>query len=200
MANLMLLCTFGSSCRYSCRWAVNPLYFVSFVFLSYLLQPVSRFSQKAVWLSVTNPIILSWHSYCWWAFLSIQSLPVSCTEDSAQEKKNQNPGFILTNIWDKIKIFTQLYWNLLRQSVIAAYGRLLQGELGGPVINHKKMDCVFCIIQDLSPESVAQTVCFGQSWNSDINLRPFYSCSCLILQYLPWYQQELWKMSWMYLN
>lgn len=82
-------------------------------------------------------------------------------ENSAQEKKKT--GFILSNIGDKMKIFTQLYWNLLRHLVIAAYWRLLRRELEGPVIKHKKMDWVFFFIQDLSPESVRHTVCFWQS-------------------------------------
>lgn len=146
-----------------------------FCFLCFPLLPVSTNEpiQKVVWLSVTNPVILSWHSSCCWAFLSIQSLPVSCMENSAQEKKtnHQTTGLILTNICDKMKVFTQLYWNLLRHMVRAAYWRLLGTELEGPVIKHKKMACVFFFIQDLSPESVRHTVCFGQSWNSSINFK-----------------------------
>lgn len=50
------------------------------------------------------------------------------------------------------------------------------------------------------PESVRHSACSRQSWNSNINLRFFNSCSCLILHYPAWYWQELWRISWMYSN
>lgn len=144
-----LLCTFGSFSSFSWRWARNPLYFVSFGFLVHLFEPISWFSPKVLWLSVTNPVILSWHSYCCWAVLSIQSLPVSCMENSTQGKKKtktkNTPGLILANICDKMKISTQLYWNLLRYLIIAAYWRLLKKETPG-TCNKTQEDglCILC--------------------------------------------------------
>lgn len=70
-----------------------------------------------------------------------------------------------------MKIFSQLYWNLLRHLIIAAYWAWLRRELQGSILKHEKMACVFFFIQDLSPGSVKHTVCFGQSWNSNINFR-----------------------------
>lgn len=93
--------------------------------------------------------------------MSKQSLPVSCMENSAQEKKD-NAGFILANICDKMKIFTQLYWNLLRHLVIAAGWRLLRRKLERPD-ETQEGGLRILFIQDLSPESVRHTVCFGQS-------------------------------------
>lgn len=84
-----LLCTFGSFPSFSWRWARNPLCFVSFGFFFHLFEPLSWFSPEVLWLSVTNPVILPWHSYWCWAVLSIQSLSVSCMENSTQLKKNR---------------------------------------------------------------------------------------------------------------
>lgn len=139
-----LLCTFGSFSSFSWRWARNTLNFVSCGFLFLLFEPISRFSQKMLWLSLTNPEILSWHSYCWWAVLSIQSLPVSCMENSIQEKKLKK-GLILANICDKMKIFTQLYWSLLWHLVIAAYWRLLkEGTRGTCNKTQEDGSCILC--------------------------------------------------------
>lgn len=67
-------------------------------------------------------------------------------ENSAQEKeKREKPGLILANICDKMKIFTQLYWNLLRHLVIAAYWRLLkEGTQGTCNKTQKDGFCVLC--------------------------------------------------------
>lgn len=145
------LCTFGSFSLFSWRWARSPLCFASFGFFFHLFEPISWFSPEVLWQSVTNPVILPWHSYWCGAVLSIQSLPVSM-ENSTQgkkKKKKKPTGLILANICDKMKIFTQLYWNLLRHLVIAAYWRLLKEGTRGTLINHKKMVCVFFAVWDL---------------------------------------------------
>lgn len=89
-------------------------------------------------------------------------------ENSAQEKKN-NAGFILTNICNKMKIFSQLYWNLLRHLVIAAWWRLLRRELKGPDKTREGGLCIL-FIQGLSPESVRHSVLWAElkCWNSNI--------------------------------
>lgn len=141
-----------------------------FCFFCFPLLPVStnKLIQSERRLYVTNPIILSWHSYCCGAFLSKQSLLVSGMENSAQEKKN-NAGFILTNICNKMKIFSQLYWNLLRHLVIAAWWRLLRRELKGPDKTREGGLCIL-FIQGLSPESVRHSVLWAElkCWNSNI--------------------------------
>lgn len=53
-----------------------------------------------------------------------------------KKKEKKKKGFILTNICDKIKNFSQLYWSLLRHLLIAAHWWLLRREDKGPVIKH----------------------------------------------------------------
>lgn len=75
-----------------------------------------------------------------------------------------------------MKIFTQLYWNLLGHLVIAANWPQLVREFQGSILKYKKA-CTSLFIYDLSPESVKHTVCFVQSKDSNINLR----CYVLLL-------------------
>lgn len=60
-------------------------------------------------------------------------------------KKNLKKGLILANICDKMKIFTQLYWNLLWHLVIVAYWRLLkEGTRGTCNKTQEDGSCILC--------------------------------------------------------
>lgn len=111
-------------------------FIVSSVYLFCLFQPRSWFIPKVVWLSVTNPVTLSWRSYCCWAFLPMKSLPMSCVEIRVCPGKKCR--FHSYQYFDKMKIFTQLYWNLLRHLVIAAYWPQLAREFQGSIMKYKK--------------------------------------------------------------